>query len=186
MAETVACPSCQRQLQVPGQYLGQKVQCPECRHMFVATTTTVSTQPLPTSSASPAAGSTEKSKPRRYDDDDETPRRRRDFDDDDDDFEDFHPPRRLRNRFTPHRGGLIMALGLVALVGGMSFCAPALIGPVAWALGSWDLREIRAGRMDPEGEGMTRAGQVCGIVASVMLLLGTLFFCLLFMVDGNF
>jgi hypothetical protein len=79
-----------------------------------------------------------------------------------------------------------MALGLVALVGGMSFCAPALIGPVAWALGSWDLREIRAGRMDPEGEGMTRAGQVCGIVASLILLLGTLFFCFLFMVDGNF
>jgi hypothetical protein len=185
MAETIACPSCQRQLQVPEQYLGQKVQCPECRHMFVATTTSVSAQPPP-----PPAGNTPKPKPRRYDDDEnETPRRRRDFDDDDDDdFEDFHHPRRLRNRFAPHRGGLIMALGLVALVGGMSLCGvPAVLGPVAWALGSWDLRKIREGRMDPEGASMTQTGQVCGIVATVLLILGAPIFCLLVGADpGNF
>jgi hypothetical protein len=186
MAETIACPGCQRQLQVPEQYLGQNVQCPECRHMFVATTTSVSAQPRPTSSAPPQAGGPEKSRSRRYDDDEnETPRRRRDLDDDDDDFEDFHHPRRLRNRFTPHRGGLIMALGLVALVGGMSLCGvPAVLGPVAWALGSWDLREIREGRMDPEGASMTQTGQVCGIVATVLLILGSVVFCLL-MGAGN-
>lgn len=184
MAETVACPSCQRQLQVPEQYLGQKVQCPECRHMFVATTTSVSAHPPPASAPSPA-GNTGTSKPRRYDDDgdDETPRRRRDLDDDDDDFEEFHHPGRLRNRFTPHRGGLILALGLVALIGGASFCAPAVIGPVAWALGSWDLREIREGRMDSAGAGMTQAGQVCGMVATLLLVLGALFFCFVFGAD---
>jgi hypothetical protein len=157
--------------------------------MFVATTTSVSAQPRPTEPAPAPAGSTPKSKPRRYDDDeDDAPRRRRDFDDDDDDdIDDFRDPRRLRNRFTPHRGGLILALGLVALAGGVSFCAPALIGPVAWALGSWDLREIREGRMDPEGEGMTRAGQVCGIVSTVLLILATLFFCFVVKGDmGNF
>jgi hypothetical protein len=189
MTEIIKCPSCQRQLQVPEQYLGKEVQCPECRHMFVATTTTVSAQPVPTSSAPPPAGSTEKSKPRRYgDDENETPRRRRDLDDDDDDFGDFHHPRRLRNRLTPHRGGLIMALGLVALVGGISLCGvPALLGPVAWTLGSWDLREIREGRMDPEGTSMTQTGQVCGIVATVLLIVGALVFCLLIGADmGNF
>jgi hypothetical protein len=188
MNETVACPGCQRQLQVPEQYIGQRVQCPECQHMFVATTTAVSAHPVPTSSAPPPAESRPRSKSARYDDDeDETPRRRRDLDDDDD-LDDFHHPRRLRNRFTPHRGGMIMALGLVALVGGLSLCGvPAILGPVAWALGSWDLREIREGRMDPEGASMTQAGQVCGIVATVLLILGMLFVCFAVMADmGRF
>lgn len=64
-----------------------------------------------------------------------------------------------------------MALGLVSLVGGLSFCVPVVIGPIAWALGSYDLREMREERMDPSGEGMTRAGQVCGIISTVLLLL---------------
>jgi hypothetical protein len=66
---------------------------------------------------------------------------------------------------------MIMILGLVGLVGGMTMYIPLLLGPVAWILGSYDLREIREGRMDPTGEGMTRAGQVCGIVATGFLAL---------------
>jgi hypothetical protein len=53
-------------------------------------------------------------------------------------------------------------------------------------MGSWDLREIREGRMDPEGEGMTRAGQVCGIVATILMLLGVGFCGLAILADmGN-
>src|ERR1043166_5060884 len=159
MVEIIKCPNCQRQLQVPSEHLGQTVQCPECRQMFVAQPTTVSAKPMPAASASAP-------KPRYDDESDELPRRRRrerEFDDDEDDeFDDFGPRTRVRNRMPPHRGGMIMALGLVALVGGFSFCAPALLGPVAWVMGSWDLREMRDGRMDPEGEGLTRAGQICG------------------------
>ena len=185
MNEIIKCPSCQRQLQVPEQYLGQNVQCPECRHMFMATTASISAQPVPTSSA-PSASS-QQSKSERYDEHDyETSRGRRELDDDNDDFDDFHRPGRVRKRFNPHRGGLILALGLIALVGGFSFCLPAMLGPVAWALGSWDLREIRAGRMDPEGAGMTQAGHVCGIVATGLLVLGTLVVCFLIMAEGRF
>jgi hypothetical protein len=180
MAEIITCPNCQRQLQVPEQYLGQTVQCPECRQQFVAASASVSSQPVPTTSTAPT-----KSKPQRYqDDEDEAPRRRRYEDDDYDDL-DIHQRRGLRNRFAPHRGGLIMALGLIALVGGMSFCLPALIGPLAWAMGSWDLRAIRDGHMDPTGESMTRAGQVCGIVATVLLILAVPFFCLVILADMN-
>jgi hypothetical protein len=150
--------------------------------MFVATTTSVSAQPV----SAPAA-STQPSQSQRYDDDDyDSPRRRQDVDDNDDDFDDFHHPRRLRNRFTPHRGGLVLALGLIAVVGGFSFCLPAILGPVAWALGSWDLREIRDGRMDPEGRGMTQAGQVCGMVATGLLILGVLFIAFMFVLGGGF
>ena len=185
MAETVGCPNCQRKLQVPEQYLGQKVQCPECQHLFIATTMAVSAQPIPAPAPPPAGAA----KPRRYEEDDDedlAPRRRRSRDDDDDDdFDEFHRPRHLRNRFMPHRGGMIMAMGLVALVGGLSFCLPAVVGPVAWALGTWDLREIREGRKDPEGESMTRAGQVCGIVASVLMILGALVFALMILSELN-
>src|SRR5438094_302137 len=32
MAEIITCTECQRKLQVPESFLGQKVQCPECGH----------------------------------------------------------------------------------------------------------------------------------------------------------
>ena len=48
------------------------------------------------------------------------------------------------------------------------------IAPLSWLLGTWDLRAMRDGHMDPAGESMTRTGQVCGIVATVLLMLGTI------------
>ncbi|KPK81369.1 MAG: hypothetical protein AMJ81_10650 [Phycisphaerae bacterium SM23_33] len=58
----------------------------------------------------------------------------------------------------PHRGAVVLTLGILGIV-------PCFIcGIVAWVLGNTDLREMRAGRMDPAGEGMTRAGKICGIV----------------------
>jgi hypothetical protein len=177
MSEIVGCPKCERKLQVPVQYLGQQVQCPECQHQFTATATTLSEQPMP---ARPGAGSS--GSPRRHKDDEDDEdnydlrRPRRDsFDDDYDEISDW---RRGRRRFyPPHRGGMVLALGLVALIGGLSFFGlPLLLGPVAWALGSIDLRQMREGRMDPDGAGMTQAGQVCGIIATVLLFLG--FMCI--------
>src|SRR4051812_27404189 len=117
MAEIITCPSCQRKLQIPEQFFGQTVQCPDCRHMFVAVSSAVSAQPISTPAPPPASDSANK---RRTEDDwrEDDSRRRRRFEDDDDD-DDFDR-RSLRQHFTPHRGGLIMALGLASLVGGMS------------------------------------------------------------------
>jgi hypothetical protein len=42
-----------------------------------------------------------------------------------------------------------------------------ILGPVAWIMGHIDLGEMRAGRMDPSGEGLTNAGRICGIVATL-------------------
>jgi len=68
----------------------------------------------------------------------------------------------------PHRGGLILALGLLGLL------SCQLLGVMAWLMGSEDLKEIRAGRMDPDGEGLTQAGTVLGIISSVILGLSLL------------
>ena len=73
-------------------------------------------------------------------------------------------------QFTPHRGVLILVLGILSLV----LCQ--LLGPVAWILGKGDMAEIDSGRMDPEGRGLTQAGMICGIIATVMLILGLLAF----------
>jgi hypothetical protein len=43
---------------------------------------------------------------------------------------------------------------------------------IAWAMGSIDLREMRAGRMDPSGESLTQVGHVLGMIVSLLTLLG--------------
>jgi ribosomal protein S27E len=59
----------------------------------------------------------------------------------------------------PHRGGLVLTFGII----GILCCVP--LGIAAWVMGASDLAEIRAGRMDPSGEGITRVGMILGIVA---------------------
>jgi len=73
----------------------------------------------------------------------------------------------------PHRGGLILALGILGLV----LCQP--IGIAAWVMGNSDLARIDAGHMDPTGRGLTQAGKICGIVAVVLMA-----FCILLCVAG--
>lgn len=46
---------------------------------------------------------------------------------------------------------------------GILCCMP--FGIAAWVMGASDLAEIRAGRMDPSGEGTTRVGMILGIVS---------------------
>lgn len=69
----------------------------------------------------------------------------------------------------PHRGVLILVLGIVSL----GPCC--LTGPFAWILGKRDLEEIDEGRLDPEGRGLTQAGMVCGIVGTALCALALLY-----------
>lgn len=68
----------------------------------------------------------------------------------------------------PHRGGLVLTFGLL----GILLFAP--LGIVAWILGSKDLNAMASGNMDPSGEGMTTAGKVLGIIATVLMVIGLL------------
>ena len=67
----------------------------------------------------------------------------------------------------PHRGTMILVFGIL----GIAICFP--LGIVAWVLGNNDLTAMRAGTMDPTGEGLTQAGKVCGIISVVLAILGT-------------
>jgi len=72
----------------------------------------------------------------------------------------------IRARYRqPHRGGLILGFGIVGIV-----CCN-VIAPAAWIMGQSDLNQIRSGRMDPAGRGLTQAGMVLGIIGTVLLAL---------------
>ena len=61
-----------------------------------------------------------------------------------------------------HRGGTILALGLVGIL-----CCN-LLGIAAWIMAATDLSAMHAGRMDPGGKGLTIAGMVLGIIATII------------------
>jgi hypothetical protein len=153
MADIIRCPSCQRQLQVPENFAGQKVQCPKCAATFVAAGP-AGVLPVPSREAA------EPPPP-----DWEPPRRGRRYHDDyDDDYDDDGvDDRDVRRDYLPHRGTALLTMGILSLVTGP--CG-LVLGPITWIMGNVDLKEIRSGRMDPEGEGYTTAGRICGIVAT--------------------
>jgi hypothetical protein len=69
---------------------------------------------------------------------------------------------------------MILTFGILSLV----ICG--FLGPVAWIMGNKDLKEMRAGRMDPSGEGMTNAGRICGMIACILMLLSCVGWAILF------
>src|SRR5262245_51070783 len=169
----LTCPACQRQLRVPDNLVGQMVKCPGCKEAFKAVV-----EEAPPPEAPPSR------RPQEEDDRyrDEAPRAerrpsRRDDDYDDDD-RDERRGRRRRN-LAPHRGTLILVLGILGVAGCGIFTAIP-----AWVMGNGDIKEIRAGRMDPEGESMTNIGRILGMVSCILTCVILLIYCFFFMIFG--
>lgn len=78
-----------------------------------------------------------------------------------------------------HRGGLILALGIVSWVTGCFF-----IGIAAWIMAVGDLKKMRAGVMDNSGMGLTQAGMIIGIIHTVLGGLGFAFFILMMFIGA--
>jgi len=74
----------------------------------------------------------------------------------------------------PHRGGLILALGILSLVGCGIFT-----GLPAWLMGNGDMRAMDSGAMDPEGRSLTQAGKICGMITTILSLLAIVVFVIL-------
>jgi hypothetical protein len=66
----------------------------------------------------------------------------------------------------PHRGGAILALGIIGIV----VCF--ITGIIAWVMGSNDLKEMDAGIRDKSGYSLTKAGMICGIIGVILSILG--------------
>jgi hypothetical protein len=158
MTEVITCPGCLRKLQLPLEIIGQVVQCPACQKTFTAENPA---PPPPVRAPSlepyrPPPERAEPPRPRGYGEGDEV----------------------VRRPMAPHRGGALLTIGILGLV----LCPPVL-GPMAWVMANSDLVQMQAGRMDDGGESMTRAGQVLGIIATIVGVLMVLFFCLGVMAD---
>ena len=66
------------------------------------------------------------------------------------------------------RPTIALVLGILGVV-----CC-GLVAPVAWFMGSAELKAIRAGSAPAAGEGLAKAGMILGIVGTVLLLVGVL------------
>jgi hypothetical protein len=172
----VGCPSCGVNLDIQDSLLGQKVRCASCSTVFEAQATEASS-PLPLNSQPPADAPprprdrwAENRFDEREDDDDRRPRYDDDYDDDDEHWQ----RRRMRRDLLPHRGGLVMGLGIgSAVTGPLGICSYGILsiigvalGITAWMMGRGDMRQMDKGEMDPDGRGMTQAGLICGIIGT--------------------
>jgi len=90
--------------------------------------------------------------------------------DEHDDYDDDH----TGGHVEPHRGVLILVLGIL----GLMVCG--IIGIFAWIMGKRDLDLMRRGLMDKEGEALTKVGYILGIVATILLCFWLLFVVLYF------
>ncbi len=143
MPVQITCPTCRGPLRVPEELFGKRVQCPTCEAIFIAEV----------EEAAPDGDRPTAVNPTRYADNDPLPRRR-----------EYRPS--SGHFLQPHRGGLVLGLGIASLV----VCAP--LGIAAWVMGNNDLAAMRRGEMDRTGEGNTQAGRICGMVASILMLFG--------------
>jgi hypothetical protein len=69
-----------------------------------------------------------------------------------------------RGRLEPHRGTLILVLGIL----GITVCG--FLGIAAWLMGKRDLDLIKRGQMDPEGETLTRVGYILGLIETILMV----------------
>src|SRR5438094_7863633 len=124
MPEVLTCPSCQRKLQVPEDLLGQDVQCPTCGATFLANLAGTRA----TSTAGSSAGSRNHEAPSQSRALEKSRRR----DPDEDDYDDYDRGgrkskirRRRRTDYEPHRGGMLMAMGIISI-----FMMQLILGPI--------------------------------------------------------
>ncbi len=135
-----SCQNCSTTLRVPEEHIGKQARCPNCQTLNLV----------------PAMGEQV--------------------------FADFGPDRfpeatkqpatnpyvstaaPMQTYQTAHRGGLILGMGIMSLVCNIAF----LPGILAWILGRSDLKQMKAGTMDREGEGLTQAGMIMGIIMTCL------------------
>ena len=77
-----------------------------------------------------------------------------------------------------HRGVMILILGILGLL------TCVIFGIVAWVMGNGDLKKMDAGQMDLEGRGLTSAGRVCGMISTILGIVGTVIWVIMMVAGG--
>jgi len=162
MHQIITCPACQRRVQMPDEYLGRPVQCPECNQAFVAG-----------GAATPLTSSPEASRPSVGSIPGNPPQRRPRYPVDDDDAFDDWGIRRASVRRSD-RGGMILAFGILSVT--LSCGLGLIFGPLAWVMGGADLAAMDNDEMDPKNRGLVQAGRIMGMVGTALSAFNTLMF----------
>lgn len=155
------CPGCGRLLRVGDEYVGRQARCPACSTIYVVPSVPIPADG-PTSPIAPG-GNPFGNRP-------ESP----------ENAVGRAPPAvaaSLARYTTPHRGGLILVLGVLGWI-----VSCPVFGVAAWMMGASDLREMRCGRMDPAGEGITQAGYVLGMINSLLWIVGVVIIMVVLMI----
>ena len=173
MAIEFKCQGCQKTLRVPDEFGGRKAKCPNCQTILQVpaedgTAESLQVQPPFESPSDPFAGLDSFESPESsyekpsgfgqssvagtnpYGSPQSQP-----------------PPASRRPSGTPHRGGLILGLGI-----GSIFCNVCMIpGILAVTFGMTDLDLMKKGQMDNGGRGLTLAGSIIGGIMTGITLL---------------
>lgn len=164
MAIEFLCKVCNTTLRVPDEHLGKKAKCPNCQSVNVIQPAYEAPVGTPMPPQKIEGGSPFQANPYSA--------------------SNVMPGGIAGSAYqSPHRGSLVLTLGILALV--CNFCL--VPGIMAWAFGHSDLKEIDAGRMDPEGRGMTQAGKILGMIGTILplvIMLIYIAFIIIFLVFG--
>ena len=163
------CPSCGKELCVRDELLGSQVRCPACEAVFRALVGME--PPLTPYSLAPEpppirwGGGSTRPEAEAYLGAPLTP---------------------LDELILPHRGPVILTLGILGMVFSICPIAGWILGGLATTKGTDDLDKINRRRMDTSGRGMTSAGRICGIIAVILSTLNTLagiFFLVMYLIQ---
>lgn len=165
------CPTCQTTFFVPERMIGRMVDCPKCQTTFAALSDDYAqgNSRGRTTAFSEAPPSDERGTDEKYCHECGAVIRAR---------AEICPKCGVRQQTRlgddpssePHRGTAILVMGILGLV----VFWP--LGLIAWMWANQDLRKMDADIMDPEGRGSTQAGRICGMIATILFLVGV---CLL-------
>jgi hypothetical protein len=166
---------------VPETFLGKKVRCATCATVFeaqvrepAAPTPAVDVLATATAPANLPMIPVDEPEPRRS-------RRERYYDEEEfpDDREQRRRRRKRRRDLMPHHGVPILIFGIMAIVLTLigAICCGVFGAPIGIVMGSvsaiWgtiDLGKMRDGHIDPDGETLTRTGQIMGFVGIALSL----------------
>lgn len=84
------------------------------------------------------------------------------------------------NQMYPEQSQATTAL----VLGILSIVVCQLLGPFAWQIATKELQAIDEGRRPPENRSNANAGKILGIIGTVLLALGVLFFVGIFALGG--
>ena len=186
MAIEFKCQNCQKTLRVPDEFAGRKAKCPNCQTVLQVAAADDTVQPLEvqapiapspgpfdgldsssSTGSSPGMSSIPNRSPFSASNPYSKPQRQ--------------PPPQGRRRSSggaPHRGGLVLGLGIGAIA--CNFCL--IPGILALIFGLGDLKKMKEGAMDDEGYGLTLAGTIMGGIMTALGALIVLFYIIMIIV----